>query len=162
MGFTKDLLHGTGFLARKERMHLFLWLNFALFGCGGSEVPVSWTGPEDCEARDPGPLTDECWAAVLPDLFLEDRARAEKLVDARIQDVRIRDFVWLTITRDVDPGSYRWCDRIEDKALADRCRVLVSRPHLHRELVRQKGGKVPPHPGSGQRPPGSGAPPAPK
>lgn len=124
------------------------------FSCG-----PSWSSAEDCEALDRGAGADECWATYAPSVFRTDRARGEKIVEERISDSRVRDFVWLTVTREVDPGSYRYCDRIVEDALAARCRVLVSRPHLHRELVKDGGGTGdPPPPGA---PPGAGGGPAP-
>lgn len=104
----------------------------------------SWSNPDACAALSSGPKQDECWAATLPALFRTDRTLAEQLTRERVSDARVRDYIWLTVTRDVDPGSYRYCELIQDKALADRCKVLVSRPHLHRELTgKQQGSNAP-------------------
>ena len=123
---------------------------FFLLACGGS----AWDDVADCEALSAGERQDECWAATLPALFRTERERAESLATERITDPRVRDFVWLTVTRDIDPGSYRYCDKIEEEALATRCRVLVSRPHLHRELTGDA-----PRPGAGGGPPSADGPP---
>lgn len=108
------------------------------------------TRPEDCEGLD-GAARDECYAVVLPELFRTDPARGIALTESAVTDPTVRDFVWLTVTRDVDPNSNKYCDRIQDSVLAERCRVLVSRPHLHRGLV--DGARAPKTP-MGGAPPG--------
>ena len=101
------------------------------FGCGGG-TPSSL---EECgEVREEA-ARNECYARFLPERFRVDADEAAKMVESLITDVEIRDFVYLTVTRTVDPGTYRWCERIQADAIEARCRVLVSRPHLHRELV---------------------------
>ena len=120
----------------------------------------TWTDPAECEAMSVGPEADECWAATATTLFKADPRRGTQLIDERVQDTKIKDFIWLTVTREVDPSSLKYCQRIQDGALKERCRVLVSRPHLHRELLRDAGvqspgGKV----GAGGGPaPGAGGP----
>lgn len=120
-----------------------------LIGCG----PERYTSVDQCESLSGGARQDTCWADTLPALFKTDRAKAERLTKERVQDARVRDFIWLSVTRDVDPGSMRYCEFIEEAAMKERCRVLVSRPHLHRELTG-KGGEGP---GAGGAPAG-GAP----
>jgi hypothetical protein len=115
----------------------------------------------DCEGL-ATEAADACYGAVLPTIFVRNRGQAEELTATRVQSSLVRDYIWLTVTRDVDPRSYRWCERIEDGAMAERCRALVSRPHLHRALIgdeevegiHQVGGQRGPKPGGG--------PPAPK
>ncbi|MCB9781057.1 MAG: hypothetical protein H6742_20980 [Alphaproteobacteria bacterium] len=121
------------------------WL-FVL-SCGGVGAPT----PERCEAMGAGAARDECWATVAPQLFADDPARGEQLVEAQVQDQKVKDFIWLTVTREVDPGSGQYCQKIVEPALKRRCMTLVSRPHLHRAL--QEGG------GAGESSP-PGAPPA--
>ena len=115
-----------------------LLLNLFALGCAGGG---SWDGPEDCAALSKGANADECWAQHAPALFKTDPARGVAVVESDVSDQRIRDFIWLTVTREVDPSSYKYCDKIQEAALQDRCRVLVSRPHLHRELLKEGGGK---------------------
>ena len=151
------------------------WLVLTLWGCGGSG---SWSSPADCDALSAGADADECWARFAPDVFREDPARGITVVEEKVTDPRVRDFIWLTVTREVDPSSYKYCDRIQEPALGERCRVLVSRPHLHRELLKERDGDVegapagagggpppgaggPPPPGGSAPPPPSGSPPSP-
>ncbi len=135
-------------------------------GCSGG-----WSGPEDCEGLSAGAAADECWAQYAPEVFRTDPGRGEKIVMEKVQDAQIRDFIWLTVTREVDPSSYRYCEKIKESAIEQRCRVLVSRPHLHRELMRGSAGEQGnggagggPSPGGAQggpppgRPPGGGPP----
>lgn len=117
-----------------------------LMGCG----PERYGSVDQCESMSAGASQDTCWADTLPNLFRTDRAKAERLTKDKVQDSRVRDFIWLTVTRDVDPGSMRYCEFIEEPAMKERCRVLVSRPHLHRELTG-KGGQGP---GAGGTPAG--------
>ena len=137
-----------------RRAHFLL---LPLLACGG---PGSWTGPEDCEPLR-GAEADECWATHAPALFKQDPKKGVATVEQKVSDSHVRDYIWLTVTREVDPSSYQYCDRIVEKALADRCRVLVSRPHLHRELqAEQERAKAPQGAGGGP-PPGGGGPPPP-
>lgn len=109
-----------------------------LCGIGLSVTACNGPAPsalEDCRTLGSASARDECLATWLPDRFRSDPDGAARITEEEITDARVRDFVYLTVTRRVDPGSYRWCDRIQEKVLEERCRVLVSRPHLHRELV---------------------------
>lgn len=128
---------------------------------------TAWSSVDDCKALRPGGRADDCWAKFAPDVFRTDAKAGIDIVEHRIRDPRVKDFVWLTVTREVDPSSYKYCDRIQDKALADRCRVLVSRPHLHRALMKAKRGRAGPTPRApsgapppnGTRAPSGGTPP---
>ncbi len=130
------------------RIHLAIVILGAACNGGG------WSSIDDCDAISAGAKADECYAEYAADVFRTDPERGIKIVEEKITDQRVKDFVWLTVTREVDPGSYKYCDRIEEEALAERCRVLVSRPHLHRELL--KGGKAGDGPSAGGPPPAGG------
>lgn len=97
-------------------------------------TPETYTSVEQCEEMKGGADRDTCYAETLPELYRTNREKAERLTREEVSDPRVRDYVYLTVTRDVDAGSMRYCDMIEETALKERCRVLVSRPHLHREL----------------------------
>ena len=117
---------------------------------------------EDCAGLGDPTARDDCYARLLPEVFRADPARGIELTETAVTDPTVRDFIWLTVTRDVDPNTNKYCNRISDAVLADRCRVLVSRPHLHRGLVDGEG-KTPRSPG-GAPPPGAppgGPPPGP-
>ncbi len=128
-------------------------------GCSGGGQ--DWSSAADCEGLSAGSDADECWARHAPSVFKDDPARGVAIVTDEVSDPRVRDFIWLTVTREVDPSSYKYCDRIEEAALAERCRVLVSRPHLHRELLKESGGGGPKGGAQGGPPPGAGGPPPP-
>ena len=114
----------------------------------------SWDSPEDCEALSAGEQRDNCWSVHAVDIFRTDPDRGTQVVEEQVSDQQIRDFIWLQVTREVDPGSYRYCERIQESVLQERCKTLVSRPHLHRELLQ---GEQPPG-GPGGGPPGQGGP----
>jgi len=122
--------------------------------CTGTQ---EWTGPADCEALSAGADRDGCWVRHAPALFKEDATKGVRLVEEQVQDQTVKDFILLPITREVDPTSYKYCDRIVEPAMAERCRVLVSRPHLHRELLRDREATGPAG-AQGGPPPGAGGP----
>ena len=124
--------------------------------CSGTR---EWSGPEDCRSLSAGADRDECWVAHAPALFRQDATEGARVIDEQVQDQTVKDFIWLTITREVDPTSYQYCDRIKEPAMAERCRVLVSRPHLHRELLRDRGATSGAQGAQGGPAPGSGGPP---
>lgn len=139
-----------------------------LFGACTGATPRS---VEDCAGLGDATARDDCYARLLPEVFRVDPAKGVELTESAVTDPTVRDFIWLTVTRDVDPNTNKYCNRISDAVLADRCRVLVSRPHLHRGLVdgegktpRSPGGGPPPGAPMGGPPPGGappgGAPPA--
>jgi hypothetical protein len=100
-----------------------------MMACGTSSPPASIA---DCEAMEPSPERDECYAAFLPDRFAVDPMQAGELTERNIEDPLVRDFVYLQVTRDIDPAGGRWCERISATVVAERCRVLARRPHLQR------------------------------
>jgi len=108
-------------------------LMIAMSGCSGPD-PSSWTGPEDCRALEDVTWRDECFSRVAVDVFRADRTAGEVLVK-EVTDPLVRDYIYLAVTREVDPGNARYCRMIERKELRSRCEMLVRRPHLHRELV---------------------------
>ena len=130
---------------------------------GATACSTAPSSPADCQAMSAGNERDECWATHAPELFRStpNRAEAMAVIEQQVGDARVRDFIWLSITREVDPSTFDYCKKIEEQALAERCRVLVSRPHLHRELVgntKPGPGGPPPGAGPGGPPPGGGPP----
>ena len=105
-----------------------------LTGCTGN----SWRSAEDCAQLSAGAERDDCWSSHITEVFRKDPVQGQKIVEEQVQDPQIQDFIWLMITRDVDPTSHQYCQKIQDKALKERCRVLVIRPHLHREILKQR------------------------
>ena len=91
---------------------------------------------EDCHQLKRRDIKDDCWSNFIVDVFMQDKAEGEKIMEEQISNSKVRDFLWLEITRKVDPTSMIYCKKIQDKTLLERCRTLVSRPHLHRETLR--------------------------
>ena len=126
------------------------------------------SGPDDCKQMAAGVKRDECWVTHAPALFRSaaDATAAIAMIQSQVSDSNTRDFIWLMVTREVDPSSYQYCRLIEGQALAERCRVVVSRPHLHRDMGGKptdgapKGAGGGPPPGRGGPPPGGSPPPA--
>lgn len=115
-------------------------LLLALLACGD---PVAPTELSDCEDLWGGIRRDECYAIVLSAMFAQDAQRADALAQERIQDPLVRDFLYLEVAQEIDPGGGRWCTRMETPTVRQRCEVLISRPHLQRDLM------LPPPPAGG-------------
>ena len=112
-----------------------MWMIFlVLLGCGGT----SWSSVEDCRNLPKGEERDNCWSVHLVDLFRQNRREGARVIQEDIASPRVQDFLWLEVTREVDPTTVQYCKEIKDSAVAERCRVLVSRPHLHRDVLRNK------------------------
>jgi hypothetical protein len=97
----------------------------------------------DCQGLSGAEAVDSCLASVAVEVVKADLSAAKVLLEA-IQDPLVRDYVLLSFTREIDPSTSRWCHQIKSKQLRSRCRVLVTRPHLHRELVGGAPGRPPP------------------
>ena len=109
-----------------------------LFACS-----PKWSTVADCEKETETTAADSCYGEVLPDLFRTDPDGADTIAQSKIQDPMVRDFVYLTVTREIDPSTYRWCERMQEAVLIERCRVIVGRPHLHDALkIEANGGTV--------------------
>ena len=118
-----------------------MWMIFfVLLCCGGT----SWSSAEDCRNLPKGDNKDNCWSVHLVDFFQQDRREGMRIIREDISSSRVQDFLWLEVTREIDPTTIKYCKEIKASAVAERCRVLVSRPHLHRDVLRNKGsGGVP-------------------
>ena len=104
-----------------------------LLACGG------WTTIDDCAAL-AGERFDRCVDETVLDLYRVDPGAADLWVQ-KVEDPLTRDYIYYKVTREVHPGDFLYCDRIEMEKLKARCRVIVSRPHLHKGLAHP-GGQV--------------------
>ena len=98
-----------------------------------------------------------CMEVTIVDAFRADPVRGEQVIEEEVGDQRLRDFMWYIVTKEVNPGSPQYCEKIETAQLAERCRAIVQRPHLHRELLDDGDGAA-----GGGPPAGGGAPPPPQ
>jgi hypothetical protein len=112
-----------------------LGLSVAVFG-GCHRAPPSTV--EDCAAIGSVKERDECYLSLAPAVFRKDAAAGVAMVEQDIQDPVTRDFAWYTVTKEVDPNNPKYCQKIKDAALADRCNQIVNRPHLRRGLTGQE------------------------
>ena len=106
-----------------------------IMGCQ-SEPSNSWSSVDDCAAIAPGNPQDDCWGHFIVDVFKTDSKRGMDIMQNKISSDSVRDYLWLEVTRKVDPTTTKFCQQIQSKTLAKRCQTLVSRPHLHRETLR--------------------------
>ena len=109
----------------------------ALSGCTGSSSKA-WTTVEDCSALELGDVKDDCWGHFIVEVYKKDAKRGMEIMQQEISNDSVRDYLWLEITRKVDPTTTKFCQMIQSKNLLKRCQTLVSRPHLHRETLRKK------------------------
>lgn len=98
----------------------------------------SWKSASDCAKLSAGAERDNCWAAHIVEVFSDDVKKGEGIVETEIEDETVRDFIWLMITREYDPSTNKYCKKIQEAVLADRCHTLVVRPHLHRGMLKEK------------------------
>tara|TARA_B110000305_G_C18918441_1_gene393950 strand:- start:102 stop:506 length:405 start_codon:yes stop_codon:yes gene_type:complete len=109
----------------------------ALSGCTGSSAKA-WTTVEDCSVLELGDVKDDCWGHFIVEVYKKDAKRGMEIMQQEISNDSVRDYLWLEITRKVDPTTTKFCQMIQSKTLLKRCQTLVSRPHLHRETLRKK------------------------
>lgn len=96
-----------------------------------------WSTLEDCAALPVGNTKDDCFGQFIVDIFKSDSKRGMEIMQQEISNDSVRDYLWLEITRKVDPTTTKFCQLIQSQTLLKRCATLVSRPHLHRETLRQ-------------------------
>ena len=106
---------------------------YTILACSGGTP----TTPEDCAGISGAKEKDACYLQVVPSIFKANPEAGIKMVETEISDPLTRDMAWYNVTKEVDPSSNKYCDRMKDRTLADRCRTVVSRPHLHRDLTGQ-------------------------
>lgn len=115
---------------------LLLFTCILLTACQGSSEK-DWATQEDCAALSPGDVKDDCYGHFIVDIFKTDSKRGMQIMNEEISNDSVRDFLWLEITRKVDPTTTKFCQLIKTQTLMKRCQTLVSRPHLHRETLRK-------------------------
>ena len=76
---------------------------------------------------------DDCFSQYAVEWFRNNPSQAESDITSMIQDPLILDYIWLQVTREVNPSSQQYCFKIKDSVLKERCTTLVRRPHLYRE-----------------------------
>jgi len=113
---------------------VLLWQHL-WFGCSGSSTN-DWASVDDCSTLQKGQIRDDCYGQFLIDVFKQDANRGLRIIQEEISEPNVRDFLYLEVTRKVDPTTTRYCQLIQSTTLAKRCTTLVSRPHLHRETLR--------------------------
>jgi hypothetical protein len=111
-----------------------MWISFfVLFGCNRS----SWSNADDCMGLEMGVEKDNCWSVYIFQVFESDPQKGIEIVQKEISEEKVKDFLWLEITREVDPTTMTYCKQIKNKSIFERCKLLVSRPHLHRDTLRK-------------------------
>ena len=109
-----------------------------LVGCAVDKQSEQWSSAEDCLSLPIGSSKDNCLSRYIVDIFKADPGNGIAVVKNQISEQSIRDFIWLKITREYNPATREYCDLIVDHILQKRCHSLSSRPHLHRDILREK------------------------
>lgn len=115
-----------------------MFLLSLIFGCSVQPPAEQWSSPDDCLALAMGSPKDNCLSTYIVDIFKKDPANGVSVVKNHVSDQSIKDFIWLKVTREYNPATREYCQLIEDKILKERCHSLSSRPHLHRDILREK------------------------
>ena len=108
---------------------MFSSLFLPFFAC----TQTTWSTAEDCHTLSKGEARDDCFSHHIITMFENNPQKAEQDVSTLILDPLVRDYIWLKATREYNPASQRYCQKIQDKTLKDRCITLVRRPHLYKE-----------------------------
>ena len=108
----------------------------SILGCQ-STPKASWSTQEDCAGLPAGDVKDDCFGHFIVDIFKSDSKRGMEIMRQEISNDGVRDYLWLEITRKVDPTTTKFCQLIQSQTLMKRCQTLVSRPHLHRDTLRE-------------------------
>ena len=99
----------------------------------------TWSSAEDCEELPMGPNKDQCWSVHLMEIFKDDLETGDRIAQAQIQDSRdSRFYLPQCDCVKFEPSTTKWCDKMTEAAMKERCQVLVSRPHLHRDVLQKK------------------------
>ena len=130
---------GEGILKPMERRMKNSWpiMMSLLFMACQSTTKKEWSTQEDCATLPAGDIKDDCYGHFIVDIFKSDSKRGMVIMQQEISNDSVRDYLWLEITRKVDPTTTKFCQLIQSQTLLKRCQTLVSRPHLHRETLRQ-------------------------
>lgn len=110
---------------------------FLMFVSCKSTPDQAWSTQEDCAKLATGDVKDDCYGHFIVDIFKSDAKRGMEIMQQEISNDNVRDYLWLEVTRKVDPTTTKFCQLIQSQTLMKRCQTLVSRPHLHRETLRQ-------------------------
>ena len=98
---------------------------------------TTWTTVEDCYALSKGEARDDCFSHHVITMFKDNPQKTEQDVAALIHDPLVRDYIWLKVTREYNPASQRYCQKIQNKTLKERCITIVRRPHLYKEKLEK-------------------------
>ena len=110
------------------------WISFIfLFACRQEKL----SSAADCEKLAAGSTRDDCWSLHIVSLMQQNEKKGMEVIQTQIDNSQIRDFIWLKVTREYNPATRKYCQRMQDEVLKKRCISLVSRPHLHRDVLRK-------------------------
>ena len=114
----------------------FIIASILLMSCN-SAPDKGWSTQKDCSSLPTGNVKDDCFGHFIVEIFKSDAKRGMEIMQQEISNDNVRDYLWLELTRKVDPTTTKFCQLIKSPTLLKRCQTLVSRPHLHRETLRQ-------------------------
>lgn len=98
---------------------------------------TTWSTAEDCHALSKGEVRDDCVSHHVIAMFENNPQKAERDVATLMHDSLVRDYIWLKVTREYNPASQKYCQKIQDKTLRERCTTIVRRPHLYKEKLEK-------------------------
>ena len=104
---------------------MVLFLIF-IAGCGGDSISTM----DDCVGLAKSPQADACFTEFAVELVKRDGSKGEKVISDGVENPKVLDYIWLTLSKELELSNYRYCDMIVESAMEDRCRTIVGRPHL--------------------------------
>ena len=113
-----------------------------LLACGDLLSGDAGDGPgsmETCLAMDAGDERDKCMEDTIVATFQANEEEGQRIIREEVDNPQLQDFLWYIVTKQYNPKSDQYCREIQTKALSERCRSIVQRPHLHREMGDQSG-----------------------
>ncbi len=79
---------------------------------------------------------ENCYTDKIMSQYKEKPKEALFLVDEELTSTT-RDFVLMELTREFHPQSRHLCMKMADQILQERCLMMVSRPHLQRNKMKE-------------------------
>ena len=117
---------------------MFLHVIIFSLGCSSEKGSSDWSSVDDCFALSEAGNKDDCISRFILEVFKNDPSRGMKIVENEVSESINRDYIYLTLTREYNPATREYCDKIDDASLRDNCFTLQSRPHLHRDVLKEK------------------------
>ena len=103
----------------KNRWYVIVSILF--MGCQSTLTKVGVQ--EDCASLPIGNVKDDCYGHFIVDIFKSDPKSGMKIMQQEISNDDVRDYLWLEVTRKVDPTTTKFCQLIKSQTLLSVVRL---------------------------------------